>query len=96
MKLTIHQVHRPLGICTKCEHGIVQDGEPFCTQAGEAIRFWDHDWQCPLEKWTRESRGLGDTIAKLTKAVGIKPCGGCRKRQAALNAVVPYGPERKG
>tara|TARA_R100000808_G_C2142357_1_gene150139 strand:- start:1043 stop:1306 length:264 start_codon:yes stop_codon:yes gene_type:complete len=34
--------------------------------------------------------GLGDTIAKATKAVGIKPCKGCRKRQAKLNRLVPY------
>lgn len=27
----------------------------------------------------------GDAVARMTKAVGIKPCGGCRKRQAALN-----------
>ena len=37
-----------------------------------------------------KSRGLGDTVAKLTKAVGIKPCGGCAKRQAKLNNLVPY------
>ncbi len=37
-------------------------------------------------------RGLGDVIASATKAVGIKPCGGCRKRQAKLNALVPFGP----
>ena len=36
------------------------------------------------------SRGLGDTIAKVTKAVGIKPCGGCKARQAKLNTLVPY------
>lgn len=36
------------------------------------------------------SRGLGDTIAKITKAVGIKPCGGCKKRQKKLNKAVPY------
>ena len=36
------------------------------------------------------SRGLGDTIAKATKAVGIKPCGGCKKRQEILNKAVPY------
>ena len=36
------------------------------------------------------STGLGDTFAKATKAVGIKPCGGCKKRQAALNKLVPY------
>jgi hypothetical protein len=38
----------------------------------------------------RKSRGLGDTIAKATKAVGIKPCGGCKKRQEWLNEKVPY------
>ena len=36
------------------------------------------------------STGLGDTIAKATKAIGIKPCGGCKKRQAALNEKFPY------
>ncbi len=36
------------------------------------------------------SRGLGDTIAKATKAVGIKPCGACKKRQALLNKMIPY------
>ena len=37
-----------------------------------------------------KSRGLGDTIARATKAVGIKPCGGCKKRQEWLNKKVPY------
>lgn len=36
------------------------------------------------------SAGLGDTIAKATKAIGIKPCGGCKKRQAKLNKLIPY------
>ena len=35
-------------------------------------------------------KGLGDSIAKLTKKVGIKPCGGCRKRQEKLNKMFPY------
>ena len=30
-------------------------------------------------------KGFGDTVANLTKAVGIKPCGGCQKRRARLN-----------
>ena len=29
--------------------------------------------------------GLGDVVAGATKAVGVKPCGGCKARQAALN-----------
>lgn len=42
----------------------------------------------------QRSRGLGDTIAKMTAAVGIKPCGGCKKRQKILNKLVPYGPPK--
>jgi len=38
----------------------------------------------------KKSRGLGDTIAKMTSAVGIKPCGGCKKRQKKLNEMFPY------
>lgn len=30
---------------------------------------------------------FGDRIAALTRAVGIKPCGGCKKRQKRLNAM---------
>ena len=32
-----------------------------------------------------EEVGLGDLIKKMTYSVGIKPCGGCQKRAAALN-----------
>ena len=37
------------------------------------------------------SRGLGDTVAKLTSALGIKPCGGCEGRRDLLNKLIPYG-----
>ena len=37
-----------------------------------------------------KSRGLGDTIAKLTKAVGIQPCGGCEERRQKLNSIFPF------
>ena len=30
---------------------------------------------------------IGDAIAGMTSALGIKPCGDCKKRQAALNTV---------
>ena len=39
---------------------------------------------------TFKSAGLGDTIAKLTKRLGIRKCGGCSKRQATLNRLFPY------
>lgn len=29
--------------------------------------------------------GLGDAVKRATYAMGIKPCGGCEKRAAALN-----------
>lgn len=29
--------------------------------------------------------GLGDAIKRATSAAGIKPCGGCERRAAALN-----------
>jgi len=50
-----------------------------------------------------KSKGLGDTIEKITKATGIKavtdavskvtkkPCG-CQKRKEALNQRFPYKP----
>ena len=34
---------------------------------------------------TEEDVGLGDVIKRVTYAMGIKPCGGCEKRAAALN-----------
>lgn len=32
-----------------------------------------------------EEIGLGDAIKRATYSMGIKPCGGCEKRAAALN-----------
>lgn len=34
--------------------------------------------------------GLGDAIKRATYAVGIKPCGGCNRRAAALNRWVVF------
>ena len=34
--------------------------------------------------------GLGDVVAKVTSAVGVKPCGKCKERQAKLNKLVPF------
>jgi hypothetical protein len=34
---------------------------------------------------TEEEIGLGDAIKRVTHVMGIKPCGGCEKRAAALN-----------
>ena len=42
------------------------------------------------ESFEGESRGLGDTVAKITKKFGVKPCGACAKRRQRLNKAVPY------
>ncbi len=34
---------------------------------------------------TDEEIGLGDVIRRATYVLGIKPCGGCYRRAAALN-----------
>jgi hypothetical protein len=32
-----------------------------------------------------EAVGLGDVVQRVTYAMGIKPCGGCERRAAAMN-----------
>jgi hypothetical protein len=44
----------------------------------------------PTQTPAKPMRGLGDAIARATSAVGIKPCGGCKKRQEVLNDLVPF------
>jgi hypothetical protein len=38
--------------------------------------------------------GLGDLIKRATSAVGIKPCGGCQRRAAALNRWMMFSGRR--
>ena len=37
-----------------------------------------------------EEIGLGDVVTNVTSAVGIKPCGGCKRRAMALNRWVSF------
>ena len=37
-----------------------------------------------------EEIGLGDIVKRVTYAAGIRPCGGCEKRAAALNRRVVF------
>jgi hypothetical protein len=39
---------------------------------------------------TLPSAGLGDTIASITKAIGIEPCVGCKSRQERYNKLFPW------
>ena len=65
-----------------------------CEQCGTAANVAPEDFplicSCGTRHEVRPSRGLGDTIAKMTKAAGIRPCGGCGKRRGKLNAIFPY------
>ena len=57
-----------------------------CPNCGRVIKTKSLPIYCAC----RPSRGLGDTVAKITSAVGIRPCGGCKKRQKKLNELFPY------
>ena len=77
----------------------MEEGEEVIVQERqeEEEKFFMNDPRIPAK-----SRGLGDTIAKVTKATGIKKavdtvfgainkdCG-CTERQAKLNRMFPYG-----
>jgi hypothetical protein len=39
-----------------------------------------------------ESIGLGDVVKRVTSAVGIAPCSGCRERAARMNRWVGFEP----
>lgn len=38
---------------------------------------------------TQKVRGLGDVVAKVTKAVGIQPCAPCERRRQWMNKYFP-------
>ena len=40
--------------------------------------------------WSKESEGIGDTVAKITKTVGIEPCEACEERRKRWNDKVAY------
>jgi|TARA_Y100000310_G_C20323051_1_gene641688 hypothetical protein len=45
-------------------------------------------------QWTEnllKSRGIGDTVKKVTNAVGIPTCNKCEERRKKLNRMFPYG-----
>jgi hypothetical protein len=92
-------------ICLKCPAGRSrrENGLHVCVESGNEIRQHAEAGTCPLgfhvpvadpPTWVPQqpSRGLGDSIAKITSSVGIKPCDGCKGRQTILNRLFPYKP----
>lgn len=51
---------------------------------------WDASGVLISEKMIPASRGVGDSIAKVAKALGANPCKKCQDRQEKLNRLVPY------
>jgi hypothetical protein len=43
-----------------------------------------------------EEVGVGDVIKRATSAVGIRPCGSCAERAAALNRWLVFSGRRPG
>lgn len=43
----------------------------------------------------RQSIGFGQTIKRMTAAVGIRPCGGCQRRAQALDRLFVLTPSRR-
>lgn len=37
-----------------------------------------------------QSVGLGSVLERITSAVGIRPCGGCKERAAAIDRVIGF------
>jgi hypothetical protein len=96
-------VGQNLAACHRCplrqEHC---RGACACTRLGRDIIALAEEGACPMGKHSAPpSRGLGDTVAKIAKAIGAdraakaiehirgRDCG-CGKRQARLNELVPY------
>lgn len=70
-----------------------------CADGADIITHADADY-CPHPEGARfgngriprgwKSRGLGDTLAKITSGVGIKPCRSCKERLIDYNERAPY------
>ena len=37
-----------------------------------------------------EPKGVGDSVARVLKKFGVRPCESCKKRQETLNKLFPY------
>lgn len=48
-----------------------------------------------MTKKEEPSKGVGDTVKKVTEKLGIPQCNACKKRQNKLNRLFPYKPKPK-
>ncbi|BFG80260.1 hypothetical protein PTKU46_82940 [Paraburkholderia terrae] len=69
----------------KSVSGVTQEGVASCAMA-------EHEpFRVRLPGFLLEEEiGLGDAIKRVTYASGMKPCGGCERRAAALNRWIRF------
>lgn len=65
------------------QHRLCQTREDYRT-------LWDQQAAELAAQGKIPARGLGDTIARGTTILGIKPCGSCTERQSDYNERFPY------
>lgn len=71
--------------------------KPYILRVGGKVQTWGvelRDGRPVITEMLSEVdgiNGLGDVVAAATKAIGIKPCGGCQQRREALNKMMPFG-----
>lgn len=70
-----------------------------CQQCGAAANLAPEDYPvqcvCGLRYEAGKMRGVGDVVAKVTKAVGLAPCGKCTQRRTRLNEIFPFSGGKK-
>jgi len=67
------------------------------TRADLAPEDYPIQCSCGTRHESGKMRGVGDVVAKMTKAVGIRPCGRCAQRREKLNSIFPFsgGPKKR-
>ena len=74
--------------CTKCKLHIPMEESDWPLRCRCGVRYDSPD--DPGKMVEVKSKGLGDTLAKITGKMGVKQCGGCKSRQRTLNKWFPY------
>jgi hypothetical protein len=59
--------------------------------SGNETEQHDRPYRVRLPRFVKDEEvGLGDVVTRATYSVGIRPCGGCGRRAAALNRWVAF------
>ena len=78
-------------VANQRQPGFVAEVLRVAKRDGDNLKLTASDWTRIRSEYATGLRGLGDVVAAATKAIGIQPCGGCKKRQDWLNRAVPFG-----